>query len=70
MSLPIKQMLEQFPEEDIWGLWFTLSKIVAEKYLDQFENYKFKTEYGYVYFTITRETEYPDVFVEIGEKNE
>ena len=34
----------------------------VSKYMDQWEKFKFDTEYGPIYVTISRHDEYPDAF--------
>lgn len=52
-------------EKIVWYMLVKLLKYYGDNYLDQWDKIQFKTDYGPVYVSISREAEYPDSFDKI-----
>ena len=52
-------------ENIIWKFMITLVRIWANRYMDQWEQVKFKTPNGMIYLSIQRDTQYPNSYNEI-----
>lgn len=62
-----KKISERREVDKAWGEFVAAAQAFAV-HLDQWEKIKFKTEFGMVYVSITREELYPDSFEEISDE--
>ena len=49
-------------ERFVWWLMVKIVRVWGERYLDQFDMFKFQGSHGTVYVNIGRSTPYPDAF--------
>jgi hypothetical protein len=59
------EMTPEGTEDNDFDALLKAAKRWSELHMDQWEKLKFKTEYGVVYLSLTRETLFPDDFDEV-----
>lgn len=61
-AAPAEDPMPRQSEDEAWDALVRAVRLWGEKYLDQWDKFRFQTEYGMVYFSMNRSVPYPDSF--------
>lgn len=65
---PVPPPIDKEKAEAAWAALVSAARDWAENYMDQWEKFRFNTEFGVIYVTLSMMTDYPDSFDPVEEK--